>query len=299
MSGKLKDIIRLIRPHQWVKNGFVFVGIVFGRSFTDSDLVMQAIFAAIAFSLVSSGVYVLNDLRDIEQDRLHPRKRNRPLASGRMKPSFAFLVIVLMMGPGLTLAYLVSPLVLLLIGIYVMMNMGYSFGLKHVVILDVFIISFGFMLRILTGTLGIGIAPSHWLLFCGLMLTLFLGFSKRRAELYVQAEDKKDTRRVLEHYNPLLLDLFIGICLSCVVMSYSLYTVSSDTMTKHGTQYLIYTIPFVLYACFRYMYLLHMQGGGEDTARDLVRDPHIIVTVFLWGIATLILLFYHPFGEIL
>ncbi|MEJ2059967.1 MAG: decaprenyl-phosphate phosphoribosyltransferase, partial [Gammaproteobacteria bacterium] len=148
--------------------------------------------------------------------------------------------------------------------------------------LDVFIIAAGFMLRILAGTLGVGIPPSQWLLLTGLMLTLFLGFAKRRAELIETGDSDKAQREVLAHYSPPLLDKMIGITATGTIMSYGLYTVSPETVQIQGTANLIYTVPFVMYGIFRYIYLLHGQGRGQDTARDLLRDPHILVTVLLW-----------------
>ncbi|MCB1173077.1 MAG: decaprenyl-phosphate phosphoribosyltransferase [Leptospiraceae bacterium] len=296
----LRDYVKLIRPHQWIKSSFVFIGVIFGHHWFEWLYVQRAIQAAIAFSLVASGVYILNDIRDRDQDREHPRKKLRPLASGRISVSVGWMLCLLLLSIGLSLGAWLSWLVLLFLLVYLVLNVAYSYGLKHVVILDVFIISTGFMLRILSGTSGIHVEPSKWLLFCGLMITLFLGFSKRRAELLVQAGNSQEqqSRRVLEHYNPALLDLFIGISLACVIMSYSLYTVSADTIAKHGTADLIYTIPFVLYACFRYMYLIHMRGGGEDTARDLVRDPHIILAILAWAVLTVALMFGSPAGSL-
>jgi len=281
-----KQIFKLIRPHQWVKNGFVLMGVFFGHDWSDETRLALAGMAAAAFSLVSSGTYIINDLRDAPQDRLHPVKKHRPIASGAIAPVPAALLSALLLGFGFGLAFLVSATAAALIGLYLAMNLAYSYGLKHVVILDVFVIAIGFMLRILVGTVGIGIDPSQWLLFCGLMLTLFLGFAKRRAELAIQAAGG-GSRRVLEHYSPQILDVMIAVTVGGTILSYSLYTMNERTVAVHGTEDLIYTAPFVIYGIFRYVYLLYKEGGGEDTARDLIRDPHILLTVFLWGATTL------------
>jgi 4-hydroxybenzoate polyprenyltransferase len=166
--------------------------------------------------------------------------------------------------------------------IYLGMNAGYSAGLKHVVVLDVFIIAAGFMLRLLAGTLGLGIAPSHWLLLCGLMLTLFLGFAKRRAELNALQDDSSQHRRVLEHYTPAMLDQFITLAAGATVIAYSLYTVSEDTIAIHGTPWLIATVPCVAYGLLRYLYRLHNAGGGGDPAREFLTDPHLLGVFALW-----------------
>ncbi|MDP2134599.1 MAG: UbiA prenyltransferase family protein, partial [Sulfuritalea sp.] len=201
----------MLRPHQWLKNGFVFVGLLFGHAWSDPVRLGQALAAFAAFCLLASAVYVMNDLIDREQDRLHPRKKHRPLAAGSVSPAAAMVLAALCLLAGGILAWRWAGSAPWIFLAYVMLNVAYSFGLKHVVILDVFIIAAGFMLRILAGTLGIDIAPSQWLLLCGLMLTLFLGFAKRRAELNALLADSAGHRRVLEHYTAPMLDQFIAI----------------------------------------------------------------------------------------
>ena len=290
MMKKLFDLMRLMRPHQWVKNAFVFTGLLFGHAWHDAYLVMQVMLAFAAFCLVSSAVYISNDMVDLEQDRRHPRKGQRPLAAGQVGISAAVMLAALLGVLGLVLAYSASPAVLSILAGYALMNIAYSLWLKHVVILDVFIIATGFMLRILAGTLGVGIPPSQWLLLCGLMVTLFLGFTKRRAEIIALTDDKNAHRKVLEHYSPVLLDKMIGITAAGLIMSYSLYTMNPDTIRIHGTANLIYTVPFVMYGVFRYIYLLHHQSRGGDPSHDLVRDPHLLVVVGTWLIATILLI---------
>jgi 4-hydroxybenzoate polyprenyltransferase len=286
IPGKMLEIVRLMRPHQWVKNAFVFTGLLFGHAWHDEHLVALVLMVFAAFCLVSSSVYVLNDIIDVEQDRQHPKKRLRPLAAGTVSVASAAVLAAVLVSAGLLLGWLVSPAVLTILLGYALMNIAYSMHLKHVVILDVFIIATGFMLRILADTLGVGIPPSQWLLLCGLMVTLFLGFTKRRAELIALNEKKSDHRRVLEHYSPVLLDKMIGITAAGLIMSYSLYTVNPDTVRIHGTANLIYTVPFVMYGVFRYIYLLHHQSRGGDTAHDLVRDPHLLAVVCAWAATT-------------
>jgi 4-hydroxybenzoate polyprenyltransferase len=288
--NKLLDLLRLMRPHQWVKNAFVFTGLLFGHAWHDTNLVTQVVMAFAAFCMVSSAVYVFNDIVDLEQDRLHPRKCQRPLAAGKVDILSAVMLALLLGALGLGLAYSASPKVLLILVGYALMNIAYTLRLKHVVILDVFIIATGFMLRILAGTLGVGIPPSQWLLLCGLMVTLFLGFTKRRAEIIALAEDKAAHRKVLEHYSPVLLDKMIGITAAGLIMSYSLYTMNADTIRIHGTANLIYTVPFVMYGVFRYIYLLHHQSRGGDPSHDLVRDPHLFIVVGAWLLATILLI---------
>ncbi len=281
------DLIRLLRPKQWVKSLFVFVGLLFGHAWGDAGMVWRVLAAAGGFALVSSCVYILNDIADREADRQHPRKRNRPLAKGAVSLN-AVVALALVAGTaGGVLGYYASPLVALLLALYGLMNIAYSLGLKRVVILDVFIIAAGFMLRLLAGTSGVGIPPSQWLLLCGLMLTLFLGFVKRRAELGNEAGDKTGQRKVLRDYSAALLDPMITVTAACVVMSYSLYTLSPETIAMHGTPMLMLTVPFVIYGVFRYLFLLHQHSQGEDPASEAVQDAHLVVTFIAWLAVTL------------
>jgi 4-hydroxybenzoate polyprenyltransferase len=278
----MHPLIKLLRPQQWIKNGFVFVGLLFGHAWHDPGKAGMALAAFAAFCLLASSVYVLNDLADREQDRLHPDKRHRPLASGTVGVSAAVTLGLLCLAGGLALAFTVAGSAPWIFLAYLLLNAAYSAGLKHVVILDVFMIAAGFMLRLLAGTVGIGIAPSHWLLLCGLMLTLFLGFAKRRAELNALMEQSGGHRRVLEHYSEPMLDQFLSLTAMGTVVTYSLYTVAADTVVQHGTANLILTVPFVLYGMLRYLYLLHRRGGGGDPARELVRDGHLLAALGGW-----------------
>ena len=306
MSSPVSQLFRLMRPRQWLKNGFVLVGLLFGHAWTDPARLMQALLAFAAFCLLSSAVYVMNDLVDREQDRLHPHKRRRPLASGAVGvPTALGLMLGCCVG-GFALVLLSDSRAPWLFVLYVALNVAYTLRLKHVVILDVFIIAAGFMLRILVGTLGIGIAPSQWLLLCGLMLTLFLGFAKRRAELQTLGfsatpgiyrekgesgeGDAASHRRVLEHYSPALLDQMMTVATAGTIVSYSLYTVSAETLALHGTTNLIYTVPFVMYGMFRYLYLLHRRGGGGDPAQQVLGDPHLLAALTGWLLLVLAIL---------
>jgi len=286
-----RELLRLMRPYQWIKNVFVFAGVLFGGELTDADLVLRAFAAFVGFSLISSAVYVINDLSDRERDRLHPVKRLRPLAAGTVSAPAAIVLAGTLLAFGTAIAWSASPWVLAAVLLYVFLNGTYSAGLKHVVILDVFMIAAGFMLRLLAGTAGLGIPPSHWLLLCGMMVSLFMGFAKRRSELSSSIEGEYGHRRVLESYTPALLDAMIAVTATSVVITYSLYTMSPDTVLIHGTDKLIYTVPFVLFGLFRYLFLLYRRTGGEDPSRELVRDPSILTAASLWLAVTAWLLY--------
>ncbi len=282
------DLWRLLRPQQWVKNGFVFVGVLFANAWNQPRLIWRVVLAAIAFCLVASGVYIFNDLFDRELDRTHKNKKYRPLAAGRVSPGGAVLFLIVLWILAFAIAVLASRLVLGILLLYILLNIAYTLRLKDLVLLDVFIIAAGFMLRILAGTVGVGIPPSQWLLLCGLMLALFLGFTKRRAELYAfTGNDEGAPRRVLNHYHSVLLDKMIVITATCVILTYSLYTMSPTTIQTHRTESLIYTVPFVIYGIFRYLYSLHSQATGGEPSQELFRDPHILFSILGWLALTL------------
>lgn len=274
--------LRLLRPHQWIKNSFVFIGIFFAHAFANSLLFEKALFAFVAFCLMSSAVYIYNDIIDYPQDRLHATKKNRPLASEKITLKAAVMITMFLFWCAIGVAFFASNTVVSIITSYFLLNMAYTHFLKRIVIIDVFCISAGFMLRILAGTAGVGITPSAWLLFCGLTLTLFLGFAKRRAEVSWLAENPFLARAVLKEYGQVFLDKMISIMASCTIMGYALYTMSPETIQYHQTQNLIYTVPFVIYGIFRYLYLLHRKKGGEDTAMDLIKDKPFMIAVAGW-----------------
>jgi 4-hydroxybenzoate polyprenyltransferase len=289
-SVKMRSAVKLVRPHQYLKNGFVLLGPLFAHQW-DVVTLTQALMAFLAFCAMASAVYVLNDIMDIEADRAHPVKCKRPLPSGAISIGMAKSLLVLLIAGSVALSLMASVWVTLFVLIYFVINIFYSWHLKHVVILDVFLISSGFMLRILAGTVGLGITPSAWLLLCGFMVTLFLGFAKRRAELLmIEATEGTCnglTRRVLDDYSPEMLEQFIAVTAACTIIAYGLYTVSPQTVAIHGSNNLIYTLPFVVYGIFRYLYLLHRRAKGNDTAKDLVQDRHLLVTVVAWIFTTL------------
>lgn len=281
--SSVKNWLRLLRPHQWLKNAFVLVGVLFGHAWNDGGLLLQAAWAFVAFSLLASAVYVLNDLIDREQDRLHPVKCRRPLASGAVSTQAALGLLAACLVAGFAVVYLAGSQAAWVYVAYVLLNLGYTLGLKHVVVLDVFIIAAGFMLRILAGTIGIGITPSYWLLLCSLMLTLFLGFAKRQAEFMALADEEASAhRRVLEQYSPAMLDQFMTIACAGAIIAYGLYTVNPETIALHDTRDLVYTVPVVSYGMFRYLFLLHRRGGGGDPARLILSDRHLRITALSW-----------------
>jgi 4-hydroxybenzoate polyprenyltransferase len=279
--------IELLRPRQWVKNAFVLVGLVFGHAWRDPAMVEAALFATLAFCLASGAIYALNDARDVGQDREHPDKRSRPVARGSVSPAEAIAIAGCVAAASLALAIWVGWRAAGIIAAYLALSAAYSMGLKRVPVLDVVIIAAGFMLRLLAGTFGIGIAPSNWLLACGFLLTLFLGFAKRRAEIVRLAEDAGRHRAVLEHYTVGFLDKATLLCAAGMTIAYAAYTLSADTALLHGTGSLALTLPWVLLGTLRYLYRLRLRGGGGDPAEELLRDPLLAAAVAGW-IATVL-----------
>jgi len=285
--SRVRAFIELARPHHWVKNGFVLAGVVFGHAWEDPVLLAGALLATAAFCLASSAVYAFNDCLDAEQDRDHPDKRNRPVARGAVAPREAYAISGALAAGGLACAAWVGPIAMAIVAGYLGLNAAYTLGLKRVPVIDVFVIATGFMLRLLAGTSGIGVEPSQWLLACGFLLTLFLGFAKRRAELARLAEDAGQHRAVLDAYTAGFLDRAIMVCAAGMIVSYALYTVSPETASLHGTGHLIMTLPWVLLGTFRYLFRLHFRGGGGDPAEEVVRDPVLAAASAGW-IATVL-----------
>jgi 4-hydroxybenzoate polyprenyltransferase len=279
--SKMSDLLKLLRVKQWVKNLFVFAGLFFSRRYVNFPDVSHAFWAFLAFCMISSTVYIINDLLDIERDRQHPKNQNRPLASGRIKKRTAHLLSIAtfltVMLPSLYFNIKLAMIVL----IYFLLNLAYSFKLKHVVILDVFIIAIGFVLRVLAGTLAINIAASHWLLLCTFLLSLFLGFAKRRHEITLMGEGETSTRKVLSAYSPYFLDQMLAVITPSVFLTYVLYTVDAETVAKYGNHRLIYTTPFVIYGIFRYQYLVYKRNEGNPS--DIVyKDISLILSIAAW-----------------
>ncbi|MEW6687882.1 MAG: UbiA prenyltransferase family protein [Pseudomonadota bacterium] len=271
----------LLRPRQWVKNAFVLVGLVFGHAWRDPALAAAALGATAAFCLASGAVYAFNDACDAAQDRDHPDKRTRPVARGALSARAALGIAALAALAALALGAWSGWRVAAILGAYLGMNVAYTLALKRVPVLDVVVIAAGFMLRLLAGTSGIGIEPSGWLLACGFLLTLFLGFAKRRAEIERLAAGAGLHRRVLAAYSGAFLDKAILASALAMIAAYASYTLAEETVRLHGGG-LALTLPWVLLGTLRYLYRLKFRGGGGDPAEELLRDPWLALAVGGW-----------------
>ncbi len=286
-------LIRLLRPLQWLKNGFVFTPLIFSKHLFEKEYNNKAIIAFIAFCLVSSAVYIINDIVDKEADKIHPEKKKRPLASSEISIVTAIGVSVILFSSSL---FISQQLPLLFSGIiltYAVLQIMYSFVLKHVVILDVFIVAFGFMLRVISGAVAIDVVISNWIIITTLFVSLFLAVSKRRSELaMIQQASIETKRKVLEQYSVQFLDYILIITATGIAISYSLYTMADRTITAFGTEHLIFTIVFVLFGIFRYLHLVINKGQGENPAAMLINDAPLGINLFLWTLSVVSIIYF-------
>jgi 4-hydroxybenzoate polyprenyltransferase len=289
----LKATLRLARPQQWTKNIFVFTVLIFAGRAIDLTSVKLTLLTFAVFCLASSSIYFLNDFRDLEEDRKHPEKKSRPLASGALPAwvgLFGFMILVVV---SLAIPYLlINQMTTFVVGTYIALNIGYSLGLKHLVIIDVIVLASGFVLRILAGAATLSVLPSTWLVLCGVMISLFLGFTKRRAEVVLLGERAQEHRRVLAHYSPAFLDQAISIVTTATVVGYVLYTVDERTVEIVGSRAMILSVPLVLYGIFRYLYLVYHGKSGGDPTRTVVTDVPILITGTIWGVLCMLVIFF-------
>lgn len=291
LSSRARTLVESLRPAQWVKNGFVFAALIFSRSLTDWERNFRVTLAAALFCLLSSAVYLANDLLDAPEDRNHPIKRLRPIASGRLGARAAAGAAA-----GLALAALAGAwrldrtFFVVLLG-YASLNLLYSWLLKNVLLLDAFIVAAGFVLRVIGGGLVIHVEISPWLIVCTTLVALFLALSKRRHELVMLGENASGHRAILASYSPYFLDQLIAIVTASTVMSYALYTLSADVRTKFPGKRLELTIPFVLFGIFRYLYLVHQKEEGGNPAHVLLTDAVLLSVVLIWAAAVILIIY--------
>ncbi len=278
------ELLLALRPGQWTKNLLVFAGLVFGQKLLILSDVATAAAAFGLFCLFSGVVYLVNDIRDRDADRLHPKKSKRPIASGAISvgaaTSFAIALAVVSLG-----AAFILDRQFFLVGLaYVALMFAYSIWLKHSPVLDVLVIAFGFVLRAFAGSVVLHVEFSHWLLVMTLLLALFLATGKRRAEYVALAGDAASHRRSLEHYSLPMLDQMLSVVMACTLLAYAFYTISPETVTKFGTDHLLMTFPLPIYGLFRYLYLIHRGDSGGNPSDLLLSDRPLQVSVVIWGV---------------
>ena len=288
----LVELLKSIRPQQWLKNLFIFAPLIFSENIFNRSMFLQSLLAFAVFCLLSGALYILNDLKDIEEDRLHPIKSKRPLAAGELKKRQAIAAFVILSFISLLFASLVNEEFLWVCLVYYFLQIAYSFALKHVVILDVFIVASGFFLRVIAGAVAIQVQISPWLLICTTLLALFLALSKRRHEILLLDKEAINHRPILKEYSPYLLDQMISVVTASTVIAYCLYTISGETIEKFGTNKLILTIPFVLYGIFRYLYLIHQKAEGGTPETLILKDRPLLFDIFLWIISAALIIYF-------
>ncbi|PYM19625.1 MAG: decaprenyl-phosphate phosphoribosyltransferase [Candidatus Rokuibacteriota bacterium] len=286
----LSAVLASLRPQQWVKNLFVFGGLIFAqRLFTPS--VWPALGAFAIFCGLSGAIYLLNDVADRHKDRLHPEKRHRPIAAGRLTPRVAVAVAAVLIVVGLALGVWLSPRFAAAAVAYVVLLVAYSAWLKHVVIVDVLVVASGFVLRAVAGALVIDVAISGWLLICTILLALFLALGKRRHEVLTLEASAARHRPILAEYSAGLLDQMVAVVTASTVTTYALYTMSPETVAKFHTSLLPATLPFVLYGIFRYLYLLYHRRLGGNPSEIVLRDRALLINAVLWLITVLLIIY--------
>ncbi|MCL4442308.1 MAG: decaprenyl-phosphate phosphoribosyltransferase [Firmicutes bacterium] len=273
-------LLKSMRPKQWTKNLIIFAGIIFSQKIFVDGLLLKTFYAFAAFCLLSGSVYIVNDLVDIEKDKAHPRKKYRPLASGGLKASLAAVFVVLTTAAALGSAFWINRNFGFAALAYFLVTLSYSFALKNIVIIDVLVIAVGFILRAVAGAVVIRVSISPWLLVCTFLLALFLALTKRRHELLLLDDQAQSHRKILDEYEPEMLDQMISVVTSSTVMAYSLYT-----FTSGHSIYLMGTIPFVIYGIFRYQYLVHRKDIGGNPEMALFKDPPMIINILLWVVS--------------
>jgi 4-hydroxybenzoate polyprenyltransferase len=294
-QGTFSNLFRSLRPGQWTKNLFVFAALIFGQRLGDPSSVGAAVLAFLVFCALSGAVYLVNDVLDREQDRRHPLKARRPIASGEVSAGLARAAVAVLGILGVSVAWAIGPRFLLVAASYLALLVAYSLFLKHMVILDVLTIAAGFVLRAVAGGAAIAVPVSQWLLVCTSLLALFIALSKRRHELLLLAEGATGHRPILVEYTPYLLDQMISVVTASTLIAYIVYAISPETASRFGTPLLGLTIPFPLYGIFRYLYLVHRKDEGGSPAELFRNDRPLLVCVALWA-AAVILIIYRPFG---
>ncbi len=287
-------VFQALRVHQWPKNLFVFAALIFAQELGNPAQVFKSVVAFMVFCAASSAGYLLNDLVDLERDRLHPDKKKRPLPSGTLGIGHAVVMMAVLMGASLSVSIFVAPAFLGIVAFYLLLTFLYSLVLKQVIIIDILVVAACFVVRAMAGAIALNVAFSNWLVVCTLFLALFIGISKRRNEVELLEGKEPDAhRQVLRHYSIPYLDHLSVIVTSGTLITYTIYTCSPDVVEKLGTDKLYLTLPFVIYGLFRYSYLVQYNDGGGDPAQTIVKDWRLVLTLVLYGV-TCVAIIYGP-----
>ncbi|MGG5460370.1 decaprenyl-phosphate phosphoribosyltransferase [Clostridium sp. B9] len=283
--NNIKYIIKLLRPNHWIKNLFIFGPIIFSNNFLNIDIIKNNILTFIAFCFISSTVYIMNDIVDVEKDKKHPKKCKRPIASGKVSIPKAISIGILLCISSLAIAFSLKTSILVIIILYLINNVAYSFKIKNLVIIDVFSIALGFIFRVLAGSFATGVPASNWIILCTLFLSLFLGFGKRRNEVLSLGKDASSHRKNLSKYTVTFLDKIINISLTCTIVFYSIYCVLGTSINLF-----IWTSIFVIWGITRYYYIMYSDNEGGSPTELVLKDKQLFCSVLLWGISCITIL---------
>lgn len=283
----LKYLLKLMRPKQWIKNFFVFAAIIFSGKFSNMHILLLNIYVFVLFCLISSAVYILNDLVDAPKDRMHPQKKYRPIASGKVTKVQAIFLEVIIVIITLYISYIIQYKIFIVILAYYIMNILYSFKLKNIVILDVMIITFGFLLRVISGSIPTNVQLSPWLLLCTMLLALFIALNKRKSEIITLKDKSGEHRKILEEYSVELIDSMLTIVTPGLLIAYCLYTFSSIQ-----SRTMMITIPFVLYGIFRYQYLMLKENIGGKPEDVFQKDMPFLINIVLWVVCSIVIVYF-------
>ena len=287
----VSSLLISMRPYQWTKNLFIFAVLIFSQKILSGPLLLKTLFGFFTFCFLTGGVYIINDVMDVQEDRLHPTKRTRPIASGRISIAWARLAAFFLVVGSVLISFVLDIGFGLTTLVYLLLMVFYSLFLKRVVIIDVLVISAGFILRIVAGAVLVGETISSWLLTCTIFLSLFLALGKRRYELGLVQTGLEGHRHVLQRYSLPFLDQLIAVATASTLLSYALYTMSEATVRKFGSENLKFTIPFVVYGLFRYLYLIYVKQEGGNPGRILFSDNSLLLDVILWVMAVGVILY--------
>lgn len=292
MAERLKATLSILRIPQWIKNLFLFAPLIFSKHLFEAGYFWTAVVAFVVFCFISSTAYIINDIADRDVDRRHPIKRTRPLAAGTLTIPHAILLAAMLLAASVAFAYDLPVDFQQIAALYIVLNIAYSFWLKHVILLDVFIVAAGFMIRVLAGAYAIDVAISHWLVLCTLFVSLFLSTSKRRGELVMSQQiEGYEGRSVLKQYDLASIDQIMTIAAAGMAISYALYTVAERTVTMFGTENLVFTTVFVLFGIFRYLILIKTKPMEDNPVRLLLGDLLIMVNIFAWFITCVVIIY--------
>jgi 4-hydroxybenzoate polyprenyltransferase len=281
-SRKWVYFLQALRPYQWVKNGFVLLPIVFAGKLGDLEAVLRVTAAFAVFCAAASSVYIANDLVDLEADKLHPIKKLRPLAQGHLSKSGVSLLALTLAVAAVGLGFVLNFGLGVCLSAYIAGNLLYTQALKRIVILDVMCLGLFFLLRVIAGAVVISVNVSEWLLICSAILALFLGFNKRRHELLITGNQAGEHRKVLDKYSIYFIDQMVSVLTASTVIFYTLYTVDDRTVEHFGSNGLLFTVPFVYYGIFRYLYLVHKRRQGGDPSRIILKDKMLQLNIIFW-----------------